>query len=160
MSNGMNTSLLITVIKVVSVLLVILIFNIIIYQYLTLEIAKGAGIEKFNQDDSAIDYANNSKYKPYNARLMYENTGEYPWNRHIINSSIPYDVNVKKEAVNVYYYEYDNYTYNEKLYMHTTLKCEACLYNRMAISILIVININYNLLIIINIYTNDCKCIN
>ena len=52
------------------------------------------------------------------------------------------------------------YTNYEKLLMHTTLKCEACLYNRMAISILIVININYNLLIIINIYTNDCKCIN
>jgi hypothetical protein len=28
--------------------------------------------------------------------------------------------------------------------MHTTLKCDACLYNRMAISILIMININYN----------------
>ncbi len=40
--------------------------------------------------------------------------------------------------------------------MHNTLKCEACLYNRMAISILIMININYNSLIIINIYMNEC----
>jgi hypothetical protein len=46
---------------------------------------------------------------------MYENTGEYPWNRHAINSSIPYDVNIKKEANNVYYYEFDNKTYNNKL---------------------------------------------
>ena len=44
--------------------------------------------------------------------------------------------------------------------MHTTLKCDACLYNRMVISILIMININYNSLIIINIYMNECKCIN
>ncbi len=28
------------------------------------------------------------------------------------------------------------YTNFEKLYMHTALKCEACLYNRMVISIL------------------------
>ena len=40
--------------------------------------------------------------------------------------------------------------------MHTTLKCNACLYNRMVISILIMININYDSLIIINIYMNEC----
>jgi hypothetical protein len=36
------------------------------------------------------------------------------------------------------------------------LKCDACLYNRMVISILIMININYNSSIIINIYMNEC----
>jgi hypothetical protein len=40
--------------------------------------------------------------------------------------------------------------------MHNTLKCEAFLSNRMVISILIMININYNSLIIINIYMNEC----
>jgi hypothetical protein len=34
--------------------------------------------------------------------------------------------------------------------------CDACLYNRMVISILIMININHNSLIIINIYINEC----
>jgi hypothetical protein len=137
MSNGMsNTSLIITVIKVVSVVLVILIFNIIIYLYLSLEIARGGSggtgsvsIEKFNQDGGssgrgAIDYSNNSKYKPYNSRIMYENTGEYPWNRHSINSSIPYDVNIKKEAVNVYYYEFDNKTFDSKLKQTFKSRCE------------------------------------
>ena len=40
--------------------------------------------------------------------------------------------------------------------MHNTLKCEACLYNRMVISILIMTNINYNSLIIINMCMNEC----
>ena len=39
--------------------------------------------------------------------------------------------------------------------MHGTLKCEACLSYRMVISILIMINFNYNSLIIINIYKNE-----
>ena len=55
---------------------------------------------------------------------MYENTGEYPWNRHTINSSIPYDVNIKKEAVNVYYYEFDNNTFNSKLKEVFKSNCE------------------------------------
>jgi len=44
--------------------------------------------------------------------------------------------------------------------MHTTHKCEACLYNRMVISNLIMININHNSLIIINICMNECICVN
>jgi hypothetical protein len=55
---------------------------------------------------------------------MYENTGEYPWNRHSINSSIPYDVNIKREAVNVYYYEFDNETFNDKLKQVFKSNCE------------------------------------
>jgi len=38
---------------------------------------------------------------------MYENTGQLPWNRHKINSSIPYDVTVKNEVNKAYYYEFD-----------------------------------------------------
>jgi hypothetical protein len=87
-------------------------------------IDKPSNIEKFNQNTGEIDYDNRFKYKPYNIRLMYENTGEYPWNRHTINSSIPYDVNIKKEAVNVYYYEFDNKTYNDKLKDVFKSKCE------------------------------------
>ena len=131
MKNNMNNmnnmiDIMITIIKVISVILIIVIFNIIIYQYvsLTMSIEKPVNIEKFNQNTGEIDYENQFKYKPYNIRLMYENTGEYPWNRHTINSSIPYDVNIKKEAVNVYYYEFDNKTYNDKLKEVFKSKCE------------------------------------
>jgi hypothetical protein len=55
---------------------------------------------------------------------MYENTGEYPWNRHSINSSIPYDIKIKKEAVNVYYYEFDNKTFDSKLKQTFKSRCE------------------------------------
>jgi hypothetical protein len=66
-------------------------------------------------NDKDISYNNPFKYEASNTRIMYNNTGTLPWNRHMINSSIPYDVNIKKEAVNVYYYEFDNETYNNKL---------------------------------------------
>jgi len=134
-STGTSTSIIITIIKVVSVFLILIIFNIIMYQYLSIEgnirnignaeNAKSTkSIEGFNQDTGVIDYTNRFKYKPYNIRLMYENTGEYPWNRHSINSSIPYDVNIKKEAVNVYYYEFDNKTFNDKLKQVFKSNCE------------------------------------
>jgi hypothetical protein len=129
-----NSNIIITVIKVVSILLIIIIFNIIIYQYLSIEnkIVSANGndstanvnIEKFNQNTGVIDYENPSRYKPYNTRIMYENTGDYPWNRHTINSSIPYDVNVKKEAINVYYYEFDNSTFDSKLKQTFKSNCE------------------------------------
>jgi hypothetical protein len=112
-------NILINIIKIISILLILAIFNIIIYNYLNI-----TNIEKFNLDTGNINYENNMKYKPYNIRLMYENTGEYPWNRHTINSSIPYDVNIKKEAVNVYYYEFDNKTYNNKLKNVFKSNCE------------------------------------
>jgi len=40
--------------------------------------------------------------------------------------------------------------------MHNTLKCEACLSNRMVISISIMMNINLYSVIIINICMNEC----
>lgn len=116
----MNLNIMINIIKIISILLILLIFNIVIYQYLSID----NNIEKFNQDTGDINYENKFKYKPYNIRLMYENTGEYPWNRHTINSSIPYDVNIKKEAVNVYYYEFDNNTFNSKLKEVFKSNCE------------------------------------
>jgi hypothetical protein len=115
----MNINILINIIKIISILLILAIFNIIIYNYLNI-----TNIEKFNLDTGNINYENKMKYKPYNIRIMYENTGEYPWNRHTINSSIPYDVNIKKEAVNVYYYEFDNKTYNNKLKNIFKSNCE------------------------------------
>jgi hypothetical protein len=116
----MNINIIINIIKIISTLLIILIFSIVIYQYISVN----NNIENFNQDTGDINYENKFKYKPYNIRLMYENTGEYPWNRHTINSSIPYDVNIKKEAVNVYYYEFDNATFNRKLKQVFKSKCE------------------------------------
>ena len=121
-----NTDILITIGKVIVILLILGAFNYIIYQYLSME-KKGVAttvIEKFNQNTGIVDYNNQAKYKPYNIRMMYENTGEYPWNRHSINSSIPYDVNIKKEAINVYYYEFDNSTFNDKLKEVFKSKCE------------------------------------
>lgn len=116
----MKLNIMNNIIKIISILLILLIFVIVIYHYLSID----SNIEKFNQDTGDINYENKFKYKPYNIRLMYENTGEYPWNRHTINSSIPYDVNIKKEAVNVYYYEFDNKTFNNKLKKVFKSNCE------------------------------------
>ena len=101
---NVNYSNIILLYNEISIILIIIIFIIVIKRYLNNTDEK---IEKFNMKDDTINYNNKFKYMPSNTRIMYENTGEYPWNRHIINSSIPYDVNVKKEAVNVYYYEFD-----------------------------------------------------
>ena len=79
------------------------------------------------QDDSVdkfTNYNNDFKYKPSNTRILYRNVGELPWNRHSINSSIPFDIKVKKEAENAYYYEFDNTTYNEKLKEIFKSNCE------------------------------------
>lgn len=110
----MTKNIIINIMKVIAIVLLLILFIIIIYHILSTN-KNILNIEKFNQDTSVIDYDNKFKFKPYNIRIMYENTGEYPWNRHTINSSIPYDVNIKKEAGNVYYYEFDNNTYNNKL---------------------------------------------
>ena len=119
----MTKNIIFNIIRVISIILILILFIIIIYQILSIN-KNVLNIEKFNQDTSIIDYNNQFKFKPYNIRLMYENTGEYPWNRHTINSSIPYDVNIKKEAGNVYYYEFDNNTYNNKLKEIFKSNCE------------------------------------
>ena len=119
----MIKNIIFNIMKVISIVLLLILFIIIIYHILSTN-KNILNIEKFNQDTSVIDYDNKFKFKPYNIRLMYENTGEYPWNRHTINSSIPYDVNIKKEAGNVYYYEFDNNTYNNKLKDAFKSNCE------------------------------------
>ena len=101
--------------NIISIFIIIIIYFLVINRYLINDMGNDKRLEKFSMKDANIHYNNKFKYMPSNTRIMYENTGTYPWNRHIINSSIPYDVNVKKEAINVYYYEYDNNTYNEKL---------------------------------------------
>ena len=119
----MTKNIIFNIMKVIAIVLLLILFIIIIYHILSTN-KNILNIEKFNQDTSVIDYDNKFKFKPYNIRLMYENTGEYPWNRHTINSSIPYDVNIKKEAGNVYYYEFDNNTYNNKLKDAFKSNCE------------------------------------
>ena len=119
----MTKNIIFNIMKVIAIVLLLILFIIIIYHILSTN-KNILNIEKFNQDTSVIDYDNKFKFKPYNIRIMYENTGEYPWNRHTINSSIPYDVNIKKEAGNVYYYEFDNNTYNNKLKDAFKSNCE------------------------------------
>src|SRR6056300_1835632 len=84
-------------------IIIIIIMYCIVMKYC---IQKDKNVEKFNMNEGKIRYTNPLKYRASNTRIMYNNTGELPWNRHIINSSIPYDINIKTEAQNVYYYEY------------------------------------------------------
>jgi hypothetical protein len=98
--------------NLISVVIIIVLFYFVITIYLQNEIYN---VENFAMNDKGVSYDNPFKYQASNTRIMYNNTGTLPWNRHMINSSIPYDVNIKKEAVNVYYYEFDNETFNNKL---------------------------------------------
>jgi len=104
----------INIYNIISIVILFIMFFIVIKRYLELE--NFYNIESFGMNNNGgVVYDNPSKYIASNTRIQYENAGELPWNRHRINSSIPYDVNVKKEAVNVYYYEFNNKIYNEKL---------------------------------------------
>jgi hypothetical protein len=107
--------------NLISVVIIIILFYIVITIYLQKELYN---VENFAMNDKGVSYNNPFKYRASNTRIMYNNTGTLPWNRHIINSSIPYDVNIKKEAVNVYYYEFDNKTYNDKLKEVFKTNCE------------------------------------
>lgn len=110
----MKSNFVINIYNIISIFILLIMFIIVIKRYLELE--KYSNIESFGMNNNGdIVYKNPSKYLPSNTRIMYNNTGSLPWNRHKINSSIPYDIKVKKEAVNVYYYEFDNKTYNQKL---------------------------------------------
>ena len=84
--------------NIISIFIIIIIYFLVIHRYLLNDIgySNNAGNEYFSMKDADIHYNNKFRYMPSNTRIMYENTGTYPWNRHIINSSIPYDVNVKK----------------------------------------------------------------
>ena len=106
--------------NLISIIIVIIMYFIVIQKYIN----SNKTVENFNMNESTIRYNNLFKYNPSNARIMYNNTGELPWNRHIINSSIPYDIDIKHEAQNVYYYEFDNKTYTEKLKKVFKNNCE------------------------------------
>ncbi len=103
----------------ISVLIIMIMYFIVIKNYLKRDIN-----EKFNLSSSTINHDNSFKYMASNTSIMYNNTGELPWNRHMINSSIPYDINIKKEAENVYYFEYNNETYTNKLKELFKSNCE------------------------------------
>tara|TARA_B110000259_G_scaffold188059_1_gene244716 strand:- start:1675 stop:2673 length:999 start_codon:yes stop_codon:yes gene_type:complete len=106
--------------NLISIIIVIIMYFIVIQKYINSD----KTVENFNMNESTIRHNNLFKYKASNARIMYNNTGELPWNRHIINSSIPYDIDIKPEAQNVYYYEFDNKTYTENLKKVFKNNCE------------------------------------
>lgn len=103
----------------ISIVIIVIMYFVIIKNYLNSE-----SIENFSLTSSSVNYDNPFKYRASNTRIMYNNTGELPWNRHLINSSIPYDIEIKREAENVYYYEYDNETYANKLKELFKSNCE------------------------------------
>lgn len=103
----------------ISIVIIVIMYFVIIKNYLNSE-----SIENFSLTSSSVNYDNPFKYRASNTRIMYNNTGELPWNRHLINSSIPYDIEIKTEAENVYYYEYDNETYANKLKELFKSNCE------------------------------------
>lgn len=100
-------------IKIITIILVVVIFYVVIQNNLV-----------YIVKDNFVNYNNQFKYKPANTRILYTNAGDLPWNRHSISSSIPFDIKVKDEAANAYYYEYDNKTYNEKLKLAFKSNCE------------------------------------
>ena len=68
--------------NLISIIIVIIMYFIVIQKYIN----SNKTVENFNMNESTIRYNNLFKYNPSNARIMYNNTGELPWNRHIINS--------------------------------------------------------------------------
>lgn len=100
-------------IKIITIILVVVIFYVVLQNNVVYVVK-----------DNFTDYNNQFKYKPVNTRIQYTNTGELPWNRHGISSSIPYDIKVKDEASNAYYYEYDNKTYDDRLKAAFKNNCE------------------------------------
>ena len=101
----MNDNILIAI-RIIIIILVISIFIILSKNY----------VETFKNQDS------DEQYKAYNTRLTYRNTGELPWERHEIYSSLPIDIKVKyKEA---YFYEYGNDEYTLKLREIFNNNCE------------------------------------
>jgi len=116
----MNNNYITCSFNLISIIIVIIMYFIVIQKYINSD----KTVENFNMNESNIRHNNLFKYKPSNVRIMYNNTGELPWNRHIINSSIPYDIDIKPEAQNVYYYEFDNKTYTENLKKVFKNNCE------------------------------------
>lgn len=114
--------ILITGIKILSTIIIIIIFILLIKNYIYDFINSSSTIEYFESDE----YEKKELFDiiPYNTRLIYNNRGDLPWNRHPISSSVPYDITVKKEASNAFYYEFNNAEYELKLKEIFKNKCE------------------------------------
>lgn len=107
-----------------SIRFVIIILVVIIFYFLMKNSLIAYVHDKNDVNESFENYNNPFKYKASNTRILYRNVGELPWNRHSINSSIPYDVKVVRQAQKAYYYEFDNNTYDKKLKEVFKSKCE------------------------------------
>lgn len=103
----MKKKITITIIRSIIIILLLIIFFFVMRNLIMSDIVLDS--------DQYTNYDNDFEYKPSNTRILYNNVGMYPWDKHTISSSIPYDIKIKKELENVYYYEYDNETYNNKL---------------------------------------------
>jgi len=90
-------------IKIIAIIAVLIVFAIVFKYYVMKDLLV---VEKQHFTNIV---------KPVNTRIAYYNISDYPWDRHSINSSIPYDVKVKEDAKNAFYYEFDNDTYDKKL---------------------------------------------
>lgn len=109
------------VLKIIIVISVIIIFSLltkIYFMKMIFDDFKSTNNihEPFINQDNII--------KPYNTRISYLNIGDEPWNRHSITSSIPFDISVNENAENVFYYEFDNELYNNKLKELFKSNCE------------------------------------
>jgi len=122
----MNNLLIYTGIKIVSIIIIIIIFGLLVNNYLYDFINNNDTLEPFGNFDNKKEDENKEiiEMKPYNTRILYNNVGELPWNRHTISSSIPFDVTVKKEVSNAFYYEFNNADYELNLKKIFKNKCE------------------------------------
>lgn len=101
--------------KFFSISAIFIIFGLLINNYLYKFITNNDILEPFDNTEEDKDLNKDKDILPYNTRIIYNNRGELPWNRHTINSSIPYDVTVKKEASNAFYFEFNNAEYESRL---------------------------------------------
>ena len=106
------------IIKIISIIIIVIIFGLLIKNYLYDFINNTDTIEPFEMKKEDFEIV------PYNTRILYNNRGELPWNRHTISSSVPYDITVKEEASNAFYYEFNNADYELKLKEIFKNKCE------------------------------------
>lgn len=100
-------------VKIISVIIIIIIFVLLLKNYIFDFINNNKILETFESLDT--EKKELFDIVPYNTRILYNNRGELPWNRHSISSSVPYDITVKKEASNAFYYEFNNAEYDLKL---------------------------------------------
>jgi hypothetical protein len=108
------------VLKIIMVIVIIIIFSLIFKNYFMKFI-----FEEIDNNIVSEPFINeNNMIRPYNTRISYYNIGEEPWNRHTITSSVPYDINVRDDAQNAFYYEFNNETYHKKLKELFKSNCE------------------------------------